>query len=71
MIPAQNRCYNFPIGNIQTTPLSDLWNHERFRGFRQTLQRAGGTLPACARCCGIIGKESEVRATRYHALGRA
>ncbi len=56
VIPAQNRCYNFPIGNIQTTPLSDLWNHERFRGFRQTLQRAGGTLPACARCCGVLSK---------------
>ena len=56
VIPAQNRCYNFPIGNIQTTSLSDLWNNDRFRSFRQTLHRAGGTLPACSRCCGVLSK---------------
>ncbi len=56
VIPAQNRCYDFPIGNIQTTSLSDLWNNDRFRGFRQTLHRAGGTLPACSRCCGVLSK---------------
>jgi len=56
VIPAQNRCYNFPIGNVQTSALADLWNNDRFRAFRQTLRRAGGTLPACARCCGVLSK---------------
>jgi MoaA/NifB/PqqE/SkfB family radical SAM enzyme len=56
VIPAHGRCYNFPLGNLQQQPLAEIWNNERFRQFRQTLYRAGGTLPACARCCGVIGK---------------
>ncbi len=56
VIPAQNRCYDFPVGNIQTTSLADLWNSDRLRVFRQTLQGAGGTLPACSRCCGVLSK---------------
>lgn len=56
VIPAHGRCYNVPIGNVTVTPLPALWNNQRFRAFRQTLQAAGGTLPACARCCGVIGK---------------
>jgi Fe-coproporphyrin III synthase len=56
VVPAHGRCYNFPVGNLTETPLVDLWNNSRFRGFRQTLKQAGGSLPACARCCGVIGK---------------
>jgi hypothetical protein len=36
--------------------LADIWNGARFQRFRRTLRDAGGTLPACARCCGVIGK---------------
>ena len=61
VIPAHGRCYNFPIGNIRTAPLPDLWNNDRFRAFRQTLRGAGGTLPACSRCCGVIGKPLRAR----------
>lgn len=56
VIPAHSRCYNIPLGTLQETPLPELWNHARARAFRQTLTAAGGTLPACARCCGVIGK---------------
>jgi Fe-coproporphyrin III synthase len=62
VIPSHGRCYNFPIGNVRTSPLPDLWNDDRFRTFRQTLQRGGGTLPACSRCCGVIGKAPQARA---------
>lgn len=63
VIPAHSRCYNFSIGSIQTSSLYDLWNNDRFRTFRQTLRRAGGTLPACARCCGVLSKPLPARAT--------
>ena len=56
VIPAHGRCYNFPVGNVAETALPELWNSARIRGFRQTLKEAGGTLPACSRCCGVIGK---------------
>jgi MoaA/NifB/PqqE/SkfB family radical SAM enzyme len=56
VIPAHSRCYNFPIGSMQTSSLYDLWNNDRFWTFRQTLRRAGGTLPACSRCCGVLSK---------------
>lgn len=59
VIPAHGRCYNVPIGNVTETPLKTLWDNARFRAFRRTLQEAGGTLPACARCCGVIGKPKE------------
>ena len=59
VIPAHGRCYNVPIGNVTEMPLKELWDTARFRAFRKTLQEAGGTLPACARCCGVIGKPKE------------
>ena len=56
VIPAHGRCYDYPIDNVHEAPLYTLWNHERFRTFRKLLQAEGGTLQACARCCGVIGK---------------
>jgi MoaA/NifB/PqqE/SkfB family radical SAM enzyme len=56
VIPAHGRCYDFPVGNVLTETLPEIWNGPGLVGFRQTLNRAGGTLPACARCCGVIGK---------------
>lgn len=64
VIPAHSRCYNFPIGNIQTSSLPDLWNNDRFRTFRQMLRRAGGTLPACSRCCGVLSKPALTHTVR-------
>jgi MoaA/NifB/PqqE/SkfB family radical SAM enzyme len=59
VIPAHGRCYNFPVGNVTEQPLATIWNGPRFVSFRQALQGAGGTLPACARCCGVIGKPAK------------
>ncbi len=60
VIPAHGRCYNVPVGNLTERSLADIWNGARFqRSFRRTLRDAGGTLPACARCCGVIGKPRE------------
>jgi len=56
VIPSHGRCYDFPVGNVTDQALRDIWNGSRFVEFRQTLRRAGGSLPACARCCGVIGK---------------
>jgi MoaA/NifB/PqqE/SkfB family radical SAM enzyme len=58
-IPAHSRCYDVPVGNINTEPIASIWNSEPFRQFRRLLQENGGTLPACARCCGVIGKPPE------------
>lgn len=59
VIPSHGRCYNVPVGSVREETLPEIWNGPRFTAFRRTLQEAGGTLPACARCCGIIGKPKE------------
>jgi radical SAM protein with 4Fe4S-binding SPASM domain len=43
------------VGNIQETPLLELWNNEKFRDFRKLLNDQGGVLPQCSRCCGLMG----------------
>jgi len=56
LLPAHGRCYHVPLGNVTRGSLSELWNGPAMRGFRRTLQAGGGTLPACSRCCGVIGR---------------
>ena len=63
VIPAHSRCYNYPLGRVQDTPLAQLWNNARYTAFRRLLHEAGGTLPGLhpllrrgrqtgpARCC--------------------
>ena len=58
VIPAHGRCYNVPVGRVTGEGLAEIWNGPRLRSFRRTLLAAGGALPACARCCGVIGKPS-------------
>jgi MoaA/NifB/PqqE/SkfB family radical SAM enzyme len=58
VIPAHGRCYPVPVGSINDEGLQQIWNGASFRAFRRTLLDAGGSLPACARCCGVIGKPS-------------
>jgi MoaA/NifB/PqqE/SkfB family radical SAM enzyme len=59
VIPAHSRCYNYPVGNVQEMSLTQIWNNARYVAFRQVLYQAGGTLPACTRCCGVIGKPAQ------------
>lgn len=56
VIPAHGRCYDVPVGRVTETGLAEIWNHDRYRGFRTALKDEGGSLPACARCCGVINK---------------
>jgi MoaA/NifB/PqqE/SkfB family radical SAM enzyme len=61
VIPAHSRCYNVPLGTIRETRLAAMWNNAQAVAFRRKLKDAGGTLPACARCCGVIGKAAPAR----------
>jgi MoaA/NifB/PqqE/SkfB family radical SAM enzyme len=56
VIPAHSRCYNYPLGKVQDAPLAEIWNNARYVAFRRLLHDAGGTLPGCTRCCGVVGK---------------
>ncbi|HUP27930.1 MAG TPA: radical SAM protein [Chloroflexia bacterium] len=56
VIPAHSRCYNYPLGQVQDAPLTRIWNNARYVAFRSLLHDAGGSLPACTRCCGVVGK---------------
>jgi hypothetical protein len=56
LLPAHGRCYHVPLGNVTHASLTELWNGPALRGFRRTLQAGGGALPACSRCCGVIGR---------------
>lgn len=56
VIPGPGRCFDYKMGSIEEQSLTEIWNGSRIRTLRRTLQAAGGSLPACARCCGVIGK---------------
>lgn len=51
VIPAHGRCYNLKIGNMYENNLNTIWNSNIISRFRQDLNKAGGLLPACSRCC--------------------
>jgi Fe-coproporphyrin III synthase len=57
VLPAHGRCYHFTLGRIPDQSLRSIWNGTPAVALRKTLTRAGGSLPACARCCGVIGKK--------------
>ena len=71
VVPAHGRCFHTIMGRVTDEPLNDTWNSPRLAGFRKVLKEHGGTLPACARCCGVIGKEKpgeENRRRTYQGL---
>ncbi|WP_296381209.1 radical SAM protein [Winogradskyella sp.] len=51
VIPAHGRCYNLTIGNVHNNTLKDIWNGQIIKKFRSSLNKNGGLLPACSRCC--------------------
>jgi len=55
VIPAHGRCYNLTIGNVYDNSIKEIWNSKAIAGFRRTLNKAGGLLPACSRCCSAFG----------------
>ncbi len=56
VIPSHGPCYNVPVGQVLEEPLTSIWTSAAFQDFRPLLQENDGSLPACARCCGVIGK---------------
>lgn len=51
VIPAHGRCYSLTVGNLYENDLKSIWNAPALARFRKELMKAGGLLPACARCC--------------------
>ena len=45
---------DYIVGNIKEHTISELWNSEAYRNFRQSLA-AKGLMPVCSRCCGLMG----------------
>jgi MoaA/NifB/PqqE/SkfB family radical SAM enzyme len=43
-------CEGFNAGNLNEQSFMDIWNGEKLRDFRLTLQHCG-SLPICSRCC--------------------
>ena len=49
------RDYNdYVIGNIGKESIKDIWNNEKARKFRGSLNKEG-LMPVCRRCCGLMG----------------
>lgn len=55
VIPAHGRCYNLTVGNLYQNDLKTIWNSATLSRFRKDLNKAGGLLPACSRCCSAFG----------------
>ncbi|KYG79450.1 hypothetical protein AWW67_13860 [Roseivirga seohaensis] len=56
VIPAHGRCYNLTVGNLYKDDLNSIWNSSEISQFRDTLNKAGGLLPACSRCCSAFAR---------------
>lgn len=52
-------CRDFPdfvTGNIKESTISEIYNGEKHRKFRQALKSCdNGVFPICSRCCGLMG----------------
>lgn len=55
VIPAHGRCFNLTVGNMYENDLKTIWNSNALGQFRKDLNKAGGLLPACSRCCSAFG----------------
>ena len=51
VIPAHGRCYNLKAGNLYEQNLKEVWNAKPLAKFRKDLNKVGGLMPACSRCC--------------------
>lgn len=46
--------HDYIVGNIKDAKLVDLWNNDKARAFRSSIQK-DGIMPVCRRCCGLMG----------------
>jgi radical SAM protein with 4Fe4S-binding SPASM domain len=45
---------DYVVGNVKRHTVTELWNSERYVRFRRSVAR-DGLMPACTRCCGLMG----------------
>ena len=46
--------HDYVVGNVREATITSLWNCEAYKKFRSSLAREG-LMPACPRCCGLMG----------------
>lgn len=46
--------HDYVVGNVKDHTVLQLWNSERYKKFRCSLAK-DGLMPACTRCCGLMG----------------
>jgi radical SAM protein with 4Fe4S-binding SPASM domain len=46
--------HDYVVGNLKDATITQLWNSEPYRQFRQSLDTQG-LMPVCSRCCGLMG----------------
>ncbi|THB65288.1 MAG: radical SAM protein [Desulfovibrio sp.] len=46
--------HDYVVGNIKDKTITELWNSDKYRAFRKSLV-TDGLMPACTRCCGLMG----------------
>ncbi len=46
--------HDYVVGNIKREYISDSWNSDAYRLFRQSMATKG-LMPVCSRCCGLMG----------------
>ncbi len=46
--------HDYVVGNVQERTITELWNNELFKQFRQSVH-TDGLMPVCTRCCGLMG----------------
>ncbi|NTV23545.1 MAG: radical SAM protein [Nanoarchaeota archaeon] len=44
--------YKYPVGNIKSQPLKEIWNSPKMRKFRREI--SAKLLPGCSRCCKLL-----------------
>jgi len=52
------RCYNdYKLGNININSLHEVFYGQIAENFREEFEKSECCMPACTRCCGIIGAD--------------
>ncbi|GFK95745.1 Sporulation killing factor maturation protein SkfB [Fundidesulfovibrio magnetotacticus] len=46
--------HDYVVGNVKQNTITEIWNNEAYRKFRASLTTQG-LMPACTRCCGLMG----------------
>jgi radical SAM protein with 4Fe4S-binding SPASM domain len=46
--------HDYIVGNVKSHTITELWNSQSYRAFRQSIGQ-NGLMPVCSRCCGLMG----------------